>query len=400
MKVLLLYEYPPVPTGLSTQGDLLFRGLRQMGAEAHAAARDSAQEKEWYYRWFKPDIVVGVGCWTQTPQLVLHPMRHGAQPVPWLVADGYVADYAEALNDLPLILVTSNWVREVYARDGINPDIMEVLPVGCDTSAFRPRDMTDPKIAAVREGLGVAPDEIMILTVGGDAASKGAQEVMQALSLLDTEVPRWKYICKVWPQPRTESQNLADLQLARRLGIEKNVTYVSDKVSRNFMPYLIGACDIYAAPSRLEGFGMPHVEAGACGKPVIAIRAMAFTDTLVDGETALLAGVAQENRVSEAILDEGAGAGSGRRIVFDPPRIADYRANVKDIADYLLKLMQSPELRGRLGEAGRRRVVELFDYRVVAKRFVEIVSRRLYGVGKKAHLEPHDLRAGGFSDTR
>ena len=41
------------------------------------------------------------------------------------------------------------------------------------------------------------------------------------------------------------------------------------------MPYLIAACDIYAAPSRLEGFGMPQVEAGACGKPVIGIKAMA-----------------------------------------------------------------------------------------------------------------------------
>ena len=43
----------------------------------------------------------------------------------------------------------------------------------------------------------------MILTVGGDAASKGAQEVMQALALTDTEAPNWRYVCKVWPQPRT-----------------------------------------------------------------------------------------------------------------------------------------------------------------------------------------------------
>ncbi len=53
------------------------------------------------------------------------------------------------------------------------------------------------------------------------------------------------------------------------LGIEKNVTYTTNTISRNFMPYLFGACDIYAAPSRLEGFGMPQVEAGACEKPVI-----------------------------------------------------------------------------------------------------------------------------------
>ena len=61
------------------------------------------------------------------------------------------------------------------------------------------------------------------------------------------------------------------------------------------MPYLIGACDIYAAPSRLEGFGMPQIEAGACGKPVIGIRAMAMLDTLIDGETAFLAEIGQGN---------------------------------------------------------------------------------------------------------
>jgi glycosyltransferase involved in cell wall biosynthesis len=122
------------------------------------------------------------------------------------VADGYVGSYHEILNSLPLILVTSNWVKEMYIRDGINGDNIEVLPVGCDTDSFIPRDRNDPKITTVRESFGIAPDQIMILTIGGDAASKGAQEVMQALALIDVKAPDWKYVCKVWPQPRTESQ--------------------------------------------------------------------------------------------------------------------------------------------------------------------------------------------------
>jgi glycosyltransferase involved in cell wall biosynthesis len=152
--------------------------------------------------------------------------------------------------------------------------------------------MDDPKIAAVRDVLGVSPHQLLILTVGGDAASKGAQEVMQALALIDPKAPDWSYVCKVWPQPRTELQNLADLRLASQLGIDRKIIYSTNVISRNFMPYLIGACDIYAAPSRLEGFGMPQVEAGACGKPVIGINAMAMLDTLVHGRTAFLAGVA------------------------------------------------------------------------------------------------------------
>ncbi len=377
MKVLLLYDYPASPGGLATQGDLLYKGLLALGIDAHAVNFESAQEKEWYYRWFMPDVVVGVGYWGHTPHLVLHPQRYGVQPVPWLVADGYIANYHEVLNALPLIMVTSNWVKDMYIRDGINGDIIEVLPVGCDTDAFYPYKKDDPKISSVRESLGVAPDQIMILTIGGDAASKGAQEVMQALSIIDSKAPDWKYVCKVWPQPRTKLQNLADLELATHLGIEKNVIYTTNIISRNFMPYLLGACDIYAAPSRLEGFGMPQVEAGACEKPVLSINAMGMLDTLVHGETALLANVAQRIDVNEVILGDESGFEDNHRVVFKNPRTVDYRASVHDIANYMMDLLTDPSLREKLGKAGRKRVVENFDYRVVAKRFVKIINEKL-----------------------
>ncbi|RCW29221.1 glycosyltransferase family 4 protein [Marinilabilia salmonicolor] len=377
MKVLVLYDYPPSPGGLATQGDLLYKGLLEMGVDAHAAHFESAQEKEWYYRWFEPDVVVGIGYWGHTPQLVLHPQRYGIKAVPWLVADGYIANYQEILNALPLILVTSNWVKEMYIRDGINPDIIEVLPVGCDTDSFKPFCKDDPKIMAVREALGISSDQLMVLTVGGDAASKGAQEVMQALAIIDAKAPDWKYVCKVWPQPRTKAQNLADLELAQRLGIEKNVTYATNTISRTFMPYLMGACDIYAAPSRLEGFGMPQVEAGACEKPVISLKAMGMLDTLVHKETALLARVARKIVVNEVIIGEESGFEEKHTMLFKTPRIVDYRANVQDIAKHLMTLMNDGALRLSMGKAGRKRVVEKFDYRSVANRFIQIVSERL-----------------------
>jgi len=377
MKVLVLYDYPPSPGGLATQGDLLYKGLKEMGVEVHAVNFESAQEKEWYYRWFEPDVVVGIGYWGHTPHLVLHPQRYGVQPVPWLVADGYMANYVEILNALPLVLATSNWVKKVYMRDGLSGDNIEVLPVGVDTDSFLPRDKNDPKVKTVREALGISQDQIMVLTVGGDAASKGAQEVMQALAINDPKAPDWKYVCKVWPQPRTEQQNLVDLQFATHLGIEKNVVYTASRISRNFMPFLLAACDIYAAPSRLEGFGMIQVEANACEKPVIGIKAMGMLDTMVHGKTAFLASVAQEVRMKEAIVGDESGYEPGHRVAFKRPRIVDYRASVHDIANYLMDLMQDANLREKMGKDGRKRVVENFDYRVIAKKFVNIVSERL-----------------------
>jgi glycosyltransferase involved in cell wall biosynthesis len=377
VKVLVLTEYPPSAAGLATQGQLFCRGLREIGVDVHPVHFESPLEKEWYYRWFQPDVVVGVGFWGHIPHLVLHPQQFGMKTVPWLVADGYVAAHHEVLNALPLILVTSNWVKEIYIRDGIKGDNIEVLPVGCDTDGFAPRSCDDLKVRSIREALGVSDDQIMILTVGGDAASKGAQEVMQALALIDAQAPDWRYVCKVWPQPRTVHQNLIDLELAAHLGIDKKVTYSINVVSHNFMPYLLAACDIYAAPSRLEGFGMIQVEANACAKPVIAINAMAFLDTMVHGETAFLAKVAEERKIGKAVFGEGHGIDDSHRIVFPNPRTAEYRASVPDIAKYLLILMQDSGRRRGMGEAGRKRVVELFDYRQVARRFLKTVSDRL-----------------------
>jgi glycosyltransferase involved in cell wall biosynthesis len=110
---------------------------------------------------------------------------------------------------------------------------------------------------------------------------------------------------------------------------------------------------------------------------VIAIDAMAFRDTMVHGETAFLAEVAEERKINEGRFGEGHEYESSRRIVYPKPRIAEYRASVPDIAKYLLRLMQDSALRKRMGEAGRKRVVELFDYRRVAQQFVKIVSDRL-----------------------
>jgi len=251
VKVLLLYDYPPPPAGLSTQGHLLYQGLLELGVEARSVHFESDAEKEWYYRWFQPDIVVGVGYWGYTPQIIIHPQRFEIQPVPWLVADGYIAKYQEVLNDLPLILVTSNWVKDVYIRDGIKGDNIEVLPVGVNTDLFVPLDKEDPKVRSVRNMLRIKPDQLMILTIGGDATSKGAQEIMRALARIDKDVPDWKYVCKVWPQERTSLQNQSDLLLATQLCIDNKVSFVTNITSRNFMPYLMGACDIYAAPSRL-----------------------------------------------------------------------------------------------------------------------------------------------------
>jgi glycosyltransferase involved in cell wall biosynthesis len=122
---------------------------------------------------------------------------------------------------------------------------------------------------------------------------------------------------------------------------------------------------------------MIQVEANACGKPVIGIKAMGMRDTMVHGQTAFLASVAQEVRMRETILGDESGYEPKHRVVFKRPRIVDFRASVHDIANYLMDLMTDAELRKKMGEAGRKRAMGNFDYRVIAKRFVKLVSEKL-----------------------
>jgi len=381
MKALVLYDYPPSPGGLATQGDLLYRGLSEIGAEVYPAPMRSDREKEWYYRWFKPDVAVGVGYWGHLPEILSQTEKFGVQGVPWLVADGFVANYRDQMNKFPLILVTSNWVKDVYVRDGVNPGLIEVLPVGLDMETFRPRKMTEKKVESIRDTWNIGRDEILILTVGGDAASKGGREVMRALARIDSQVPDWHYLCKIWPQERTIKQTNSDLALARDLGIADKVTFAMVEMSRNVMPYLFNACDIYAGPSRLEGFGMPHVEASSSEKPVIAVEGMGFRDTLVHGKTAYLAGTEKQNVIKSAVLGRESGYPEGYTYRFSHPVVADYRASVDEIADYLLKLMNDRELRHDMGKAGREYVEERFAYKTVAQRFMDLVNETLMGAG-------------------
>ena len=104
---------------------------------------------------------------------------------------------------------------------------------------------------------------------------------------------------------------------------------------------------------------------------------MGMLDTLIDGETALLARVAQKIVVNEVILGAESGYEDKHCIKFTAPRTVDYRANVQDIAKDLLILMNDKNLREKMGKAGRERVVENFDYRVVAKRFLQIIGDKL-----------------------
>ena len=378
MKSVVLYAYPPETDGLSLQGDMLYRAMKENGEEAMPCHWQSDLQKEWLYKTFRPDVAVGVGFWGYTPELILHPQEFGVQPVPWFVADGWVANYHDVIGNLPLVFVTSEWVRQTYERDGVNTKNFVIAHIGVEPEMFYPMSKSDPKVRTIRNMFGVAEDEKMILTVGGDVTSKGAQEVLQALAKIDKQFPKWKYICKSWEEEDERDHADEELELIEQLGLDKSkIKFVAGSCSREFMPALLSAADIYAAPSRLEGYGMIQVEAMACGIPVVSIDAMGPKETIVHGKTGLLARVAETVDLESEIIYPDMGFKKQGRIVFDEPKTFAYRANVDDLAEHLLLLLDNTERRAEMGRLAREHAVKNFHYRDIARQMVQIIKERL-----------------------
>jgi glycosyltransferase involved in cell wall biosynthesis len=101
---------------------------------------------------------------------------------------------------------------------------------------------------------------------------------------------------------------------------------------------------------------------------------MGMLDTLIHGETAFLADVARKIVVNQVTVGGESGFEEKHLVEFQEPRTVDYRANVQDIAKYLLVLMNDPALRDKMGKAARLRVLEKFNYRIVARQFVQIMK--------------------------
>jgi alpha-maltose-1-phosphate synthase len=378
MRIVVLHAYPPEPDGLSIQGNLLYRGLKEIGVDVMPCHYQPSFQKQWMYNAYKPNIAIGIGCWTYVPNIVYSPQNHGVIPLPWLVADGWVANYQEVLSNLPLVFATSDWVTDTYQRDGVNVNNFRTLPIGFDPNEIKPIPKSDPKIQKLREMLGVQPHEKMILTIGGDVTSKGAQEMLRALAEIDKDFKDWKYVLKHWDSESAEVHGKEEELLISDLGINPDkIRYLCGAFSHDFMAYLLSAADIYAAPSRLEGFGMIQMEAEACGVPVISINVGGPANTIVHGETGFLAEVGETIKLTEEWAWEHMGFEADHKVKFDEPKVFAYRASIPDLVKYTKMLLTDDKLREKMGEAAYKHTMANFQYTDVARRAMKMIEEKI-----------------------
>lgn len=231
---------------------------------------------------------------------------------------GFVGMQLEVARRIPRVVTVSESSKaDITAQMGVPADRISVVPVGVDHVRFRPL----PDIAR-------RPGRIMT-TASADVPLKGLVPLLEALAKVRTAHDAHLVVVG---RPRSNVEATIE-----RLGLADAVNFFSG-VSDERIVELYAEASLAVVPSLYEGFSLPAIEAMACGVPLVATTGGALPEVVgADGSTALLV----------------------------PPGDPDALAQAIGLA------LSEPELRDRLGAAGRSRVLERYTWRAMAARTVE-----------------------------
>lgn len=220
---------------------------------------------------------------------------------------------------------------ELYQNDQDRHTLRWALPAGrsrtvgngVDLERFRP----DPAgAAAVRTGLGLAPDDLLVGGVGRRVAEKGIAEFSAAARQYGS---RARFVW-VGPDDPDKSDALRDA--------EDGVEFLG---MRRDMPALYSAFDVFVLPSYREGFSRSAMEAAACGTAMVLSDVRGCREIGTDGEHLLLV----------------------------PPRDRDA------LTAAVARLLDDGALRARLARSARDRAASAFDQRAVARASLDAYRR-------------------------
>jgi len=361
MKIVLLVA--PVEHGYSflNQANGLLRGLSILKNEV-SVIKAGEEDTNNNLKKYGPDVVISIGDWQDYPLLVNSPMQIGMHVIPWFVSDGSGENFINSYNSLSCIAVPSQHSKLLMVQKGVREELITVVHEAVDSEYWHPIASDELQsflnlISPSQAGFGlpvsydlnslIDKDVPILFTTGGDATTKGAQEVISALAELDPKLP-WVYIIKTWPSYNSFKYSIQELKLAEDLGIASRIRYISGEFSRDFIRGLMNACDIYVAPSRREGFGLPLVEAQLCGKPVISLAAHATAETILDNKTGFLIQAEETNGLTIA--------------------------NKADLKQSLLKLLTDKSLRKKMGANARNHAIKHFSPQPVAEQMIKLIK--------------------------
>jgi glycosyltransferase involved in cell wall biosynthesis len=179
-----------------------------------------------------------------------------------------------------LYLAISSYVAGTLREQGVNPDRIELIHLGVDCNGLRKRVVRSRE--AVRDELGVGPDQILVLMVANIRQWKGQREVIAALRLLPEDIRARLRVCFAGATASTDATYAAELREGvLRGGLEGCVTFLG---ARSDVPDLYDAADIAVhASTSPEPFGLVVPEAMALGCAVIAASSGGPTEVITPG---------------------------------------------------------------------------------------------------------------------
>ncbi len=220
----------------------------------------------------------------------------------WTVAHGVEAWDIEqpqlqaALQAADRILCVSSYTRDrLLQEQSLNPQKVTILPNTFDANRFQIK----PKPQALLERHGLNAEQPIILTVSRLVQSeqyKGYDKILRALPQIRQKIPNIHYLMvgKGDDRPRIE-------KIIVELKLQDCVTLVGFIPDTELCDYY-NLCDVFAMPSKREGFGIVYLEAIACGKPTMAGNKDGAVDALLQGRLGALVDPDNTDEIAQTLI--------------------------------------------------------------------------------------------------
>jgi len=187
---------------------------------------------------------------------------------------------AEGMRRADRVIAISEYTkRSILERFPDLADRIVVIYTGVDSDRYFPH-APDPNTL---DKYGVSQAHIYVLYVGSEQGRKNLRTLVDAFALIRQDIPNLKLL-KVGP-PQDPAGRAALLHQVRSLGLENQFQLI-DFVDEADLPHIYNAAAVFVFPSLREGFGLPPLEAMACGVPVISSNATSLPEVV--GDAALL----------------------------------------------------------------------------------------------------------------
>lgn len=193
-----------------------------------------------------------------SPLILMQPWEFGRIPTAWI----------RPLETVERVWAYTEFVKQCYVDSGINPEKIDVVPLGIEPSRFRP-DVEPMTIAELK-----GTDCFRFLFVGGTLFRKGIDLLLEAYRQEFDAQEEVALVIKdmgvnSFYRNQTSGAQIRELQSDPNCG---TIVYITDDLSERKIPGLYTACDALVHPYRGEGFGLPVAEAMACGLPSIVTQ--------------------------------------------------------------------------------------------------------------------------------